>query len=221
MKFLRENEDQLRSQSMLSELQRRECNDFWKKIKTLNPKKESQPLTVGGTSGESNIANPWKDHFSAIANSVSSTDNRDHVMNALGTAPGYNDVINVHELWQIVRGMKNRKAVGNDGIPSEVYKFASVRLLTMMSIFLSGCMLTGKLPSTLMHIVIMPLLMCKSKDPADFNNYRPIAIATALSKVLKWVMLSRLARYLWTATANLVSSKHMGQKWPYLHSSKP
>ena len=40
--------------------------------------------TVGGTSGESNIANLWKDHFSAIANSVGSTDNRDQVMNALG-----------------------------------------------------------------------------------------------------------------------------------------
>ena len=78
MKFLRENEDQLRSQSMLSKLQRGEYNDFWKKIKALSPKKESLPLTVGGTSGESNIANLWKDHFSAIANSVGCTDNRDH-----------------------------------------------------------------------------------------------------------------------------------------------
>ena len=34
-------------------------------------------------------------------------------------------------------------AVGNDGIPSQVYKFASERLLTMMSIFLFGCMLTA------------------------------------------------------------------------------
>ena len=40
------------------------------------PKKESLPLTVGGTSGESNIANQWKDHFSAIANPVDSVDNR-------------------------------------------------------------------------------------------------------------------------------------------------
>ena len=63
-------------------------------------------------------------------------------MNALGTVPGHNDVINVHQLRQIVRGLKNKKAVGNDVIPSEVYKFASERLLTMMSIFLSGCMLT-------------------------------------------------------------------------------
>ena len=30
MKYLRENEDQLRSQSMLSKFQRGECNDFWK-----------------------------------------------------------------------------------------------------------------------------------------------------------------------------------------------
>ena len=42
-----------------------------------------------------------------------------------------NDVINVHELRQIVRGLKIKKAVGNDGIPSEVYKFASERLVTI------------------------------------------------------------------------------------------
>ena len=106
---------------MLSKLRRGECNDFWKKIKTLNPKKESESLPlakVGGPSGESNIANLWRDHFSAIANSVGSTDNRDQVMNALGTVPGHNDGINVHELRKIVRGLKYKKAVGNDGIPS-------------------------------------------------------------------------------------------------------
>ena len=120
-------------------------------------------------------------------------------MNALGTVPGHNDVINVHELRQIVRGLKNKKAVGNDGIPSEVNKFASEQLLTIMSIFLSWCMLTGKLQSILMHVVIIPLLKCKSKDSADVNIYRPTAIAAALSKVLEQVLLSPLARYLWTA----------------------
>ena len=192
MKFLRGNEDQLLSQSMLSKLQRGECNDFWKEIKAPNPEKESLLLTVGGTSGESNITNLWKDHFSAIANSVAeaSTDNREQVMNELRTIPGHNDVINVHELRQLVKGLKNNKAVINDGIQSEVHLFASERLLTMMSIFLSGCVLTGKLPNSLMHVVIIPLLKCKSKGPADVNNYRPIAIATSLSKVLGQVLLS-------------------------------
>ena len=36
-----------------------------------------------------------------------------------------NDVINVHELLQIVRGLKIKKGVGNDGTLSEVYKFTS------------------------------------------------------------------------------------------------
>ena len=72
-------------------------------------------------------------------------------------------------------------------------------MLTMMSIFLSGCMLTSKLLSTLMPVVIMLLLTCKSKDPAAVNNYRPIAIATTLAKVLGWFLLSQLTMYLWTA----------------------
>ena len=72
-------------------------------------------------------------------------------------------------------------------------------MLTIMSIFLSGCRLTVKLQSTLMHVVIIPLLKCKSKDPTDVNNYRPIAIPTALSKELEQVLLSRLAKNLRTA----------------------
>ena len=117
---------------------------------------------------------------------------------------------------QNVRGLKNKKAVGNDGIPSEVYKFASGRLLTIMSIFLSRCMLTGKLPNTLMHVVIILLLKCKSKDTADVNNYRPIAIAAALAG------LSVATRHVPVdcRQPNLVSCENMGQKWPYLHSSK-
>ena len=51
-------------------------------------------------------------------------------MNALMTVPGHNDVINVHVLREIVRILKNKKAVGKDGLPSEVYTFASERLLT-------------------------------------------------------------------------------------------
>ena len=66
---------------------------------------------MGETSGESNIANLWKDNFSAIANSVGSTDNRDQVMHAMRAVPSHNDVINVHELRQIVKGLKNNKAV--------------------------------------------------------------------------------------------------------------
>ena len=96
-----------------------------RKLKHSIQRRNPLPLIVIGTSWESNIANLWKDHFSAMANSVGSTVNRDQVMYELGTVQGHNYVINEHELRQIVRGLKNKNAVGNDGIPSDVYKFAS------------------------------------------------------------------------------------------------
>ena len=86
--------------------------------------------------------------------------------------------------------LKNNTVIGNYGIISEVYNFTSERLQTMMSMFLSGCMLTGNLQSTPMHVVTIVLLKCKSKDPVDANNYWPIAFATTLSKVLDQVLLS-------------------------------
>ena len=47
MKFLSENEDRLRSPSMLTKLQRREWLWFWKEIKALSPKTESRsPLVL-------------------------------------------------------------------------------------------------------------------------------------------------------------------------------
>ena len=74
---------------MLSKLQRGECNDFWKEIKTLNPKKGPQPLTVGGTSGDSNIANYGKIISIGQPKSIGPSDNRNQVMNALRTAGSY------------------------------------------------------------------------------------------------------------------------------------
>ena len=65
---------------------------------------------------------------------------------------------------KIVTGLENNKATGNDGIPSEVVKFASERLPTMMSIFLSGCMLTGELQSTLTLVLNTTLVLRGSRS---------------------------------------------------------
>ena len=132
-------------------------------------------------------------------------------MNALGTVPGYNDVINVHELRQIVRGLKNKKAVGNDGIPSEVYKFASEHLFTIMSIILSRCMLTGKLQSILMHVVIIPLLKCKSKDPADVTITGQLQLPQLSPRFLSRSYCHDSPRTCGLQTGNLVVGTHTMQ----------
>jgi len=44
------------------------------------------------------------------------------------------------------------------------------------------------LPSALIQSVIIPLVKCKSGNLSDVNNYRAIAISTAMSKLLENVI---------------------------------
>ena len=69
-------------------------------------------------------------------------------------------------------------------------------------------MLTGKLLRNLYACSDHTATEMQVKNSADVNNYRPIT--TALSKILEPGTCG-------LQTANLVSSKHMGQKWPFLH----
>ncbi|KAG0724982.1 hypothetical protein GWK47_004856 [Chionoecetes opilio] len=59
-------------------------------------------------------------------------------------------------------------------------------------------------------VLIVPLLKSKVKDPASSGNYRPIAIATALSKVLEKVVLHRLEAYLYTLDNQFSYKKGLG-----------
>ena len=137
-------------------------------------------------------------------------------MNAVRSVLGHNEVINVHELRQIVKGLVNNKAVGNDGILSEVYKFAFELLLTMMLKCLSSCLLTGKLLSTLMHVVIIPLLKYKSKILQMFTIRGQLQLPQLSPRYLSRSCWHNSPGTCGLQTANLVSTKHIGQKWPFL-----
>jgi retron-type reverse transcriptase len=199
VKNIKAHEDDLRGQAMLNKLLNGEVRDFFKEIKSLNPSRESLPLTVGEATGEKDIAGLWKQHFSHIANSVANDGSRNEVLDMLSNVPVPDATVSVTELASIVKHLKSNKAAGHDGVPAEVFKFASPRLLTMLSILLSSCIKYQYLPRQLMYVVLTPILKCKTKDPSEQNNYRPIAVGTAISKLLEQVLHNRLNNYLWTS----------------------
>ena len=67
-----------------------------------------------------------------------------------------------------------------------------VRLSLYFSAFLAHCFL----PETLSNVLLIPLIKNKLKDSSRSDNYRPIAIATAASKVFERALLNRLAPFL-------------------------
>ena len=177
-----------------------EAINFWKQISRLYPASGRIAQTVDGVTGEQDIANMWKEHFSETLNSVHSEVNKDYVENFLSQRPENDEqFVSVDELSIVVKKLQTGKSVGRDGVPAEVYKYATRRLLYLLSVFFTGCLKCSYLPDELMCVTMQPIVKNKRKSHSDKGNYRPIAIATASSKLLELLLLNRMSPYLETA----------------------
>ena len=56
----------------------------------------------------------------------------------------------------------------------------------------------GYLPRDFMKTAIVPIIKNKTGDSSDKNNYRPIALVTACSKIFEICLLEMLEQYLHT-----------------------
>ena len=107
--------------------------------------------------------------------------------------------VTLTEMRLIVKNLSNNKAVGLDSIPNEFYKYAPCNVLTTISIIFNSFLKHCFLPASLMSVLIVPLLKGKLRDPSLSTNYRPIAIATAASKIFETIIFNRIKEYLVTS----------------------
>ena len=54
----------------------------------------------------------------------------------------------------------------------------------------------GYLPPEFMKTAIVPMIKCKTGNTADKNNYRPVALVTACSKIFELCLLEIIEKYL-------------------------
>ena len=80
----------------------------------------------------------------------------------------------------------------------------------MLAFLFSGFLCHGFLPSSLIESCIIPLVKNKSGDIRDEDNYRPIALATVVSKVFERIILSRIEVYLYTSENQFGFKPHVG-----------
>ena len=71
--------------------------------------------------------------------------------------------------------------------------------LEIISILIALCFTVcshGYLPTALIETTTVPIVKNKSGNLSDSNNYRPIALATIVSKILESVILIKCGEYL-------------------------
>ena len=193
------DEQMIYSNRLAKYMQCHDVNNFWKTINIRNKSKATLSNCIAGTSGETNIANVWKDHYSSLLNSSSNiTDKDDVCISFKNMCLNHGMHVSVSEVLDLLRGQPNDKATGMDGLSGESLKFADPILAVLLSICFTCMFKHCYLPSSMLDSVIVPLVKNRNGDLSDKNNHRPIALSSTISKVFENVILYRLEEYLWT-----------------------
>ena len=104
--------------------------------------------------------------------------------------------LSVNEVNEGISRLECNKACGLDGVSAKHLKHCSSRVTPLLAMCITGFMVHGFLPESMMSVVLIPIIKDKKAKISSIDNYRPVAIASVVSKVLERILLERLSEYL-------------------------
>lgn len=191
IRYVVKGEHNMRADSMAEHLSSNNVVDFWKEVRALNRVNTILPSVVDGVSGMDNIAELWGQHYSDLFNSVKSDPFKVE-------SAGNNVMITPIDIHQAIAHLADNKSTGSDRISAEHLKYASPKTAVLLAMCFSGFMAHGFLPDSLLSVTLVPVIKDKAGGIGSRDNYRPIALASVVSKVLERVLLDRLGPFLCT-----------------------
>ena len=81
---------------------------------------------------------------------------------------------------------------------AEHLKYSSEKLFTLLSMCLTGFFVHGYLPESMLTVILVPIIKNKAGKINSINNYRPIALASILSKIIENIIFNRIEHQLIT-----------------------
>ena len=190
LRYIKRNEHAMRANSMAEKLQKNNVDGFWKEVKVLNNSKMPMPSSIDGTTGPDNIAELWRRHYENIFNCVKSD-----VFN-LGEITS-NDGVTVRydEVKYAIEKLVLNKACGRDLITAEHLKHSSHRVSVLLALCFSGLLMHGILPESMLSVLLVPVVKNKTGKITSIDNYRPIALASIMSKIFEGILMDRLKEF--------------------------
>ena len=136
--------------------------------------------------------------ITSLLNSVQSGNSKNSVMLDVNKQIKNSITITPFDILGALKNIKCGKSSGIDGISAEHFVFAHSRIHVLLSLLFSAFITHGYLPGMFMKTAIVLIIKNKTGDTSDKNNYRPIALATAASKIFELCLSVILENYLFT-----------------------
>ena len=132
---------------------------------------------------EISIASMWSSHFSQLFNCVKCDRHKNYTMEAVKLITNDYDTFTPGDINRSIASLCSDKACGKDVLFAEHLLHASPQIHVLLSICFNAFIVHVLLPNPLTDTVLVPIVKDNTKNISDKGNYRPIALASVVSKV--------------------------------------
>ena len=152
------------------------------------------------TNNKPEVKNTFNNYFLNVVEKIGSKCSLEEARRLMEEAlPTQFDTIEIpptspSEIRKIINSLKSKSSHGIDGISSRIIKACSQETSRILSHICNSSLKQGIFPDRLKYTFVKPLH--KKGDMSDVNNYCPISLLTALSKILEKVIYSRVASHI-------------------------
>ena len=102
---------------------------------------KAKACTIDGATGDEEITEMWRNHYSDLLNSSSDISKKQEVMARLeAVRVDDEDLFTSHEVEAAINKLKKGKAAGKDGLTSEHFIYSSKKLQHIYAWFLTVCL---------------------------------------------------------------------------------
>ena len=175
---------------------------FWKSVNR-SCSKNYLPATVGGAKGSKSIVKMWKNHYSSLLNSSNNDREKYFVNSHIRSIKYYKNLSNftctLDSLGPLMYKLPLNCSAGADKISAEHLIYADFSIRFYLSALFNLCLSHGVIPSPCLDTILVPIVKNLNGNIQDTGNYRPIAVATVISKLLERFILSQISPFLNTS----------------------
>ena len=163
----------MRKDSLTKKLAGTSPKAFWDEIKSVSNNTMSLPTNIEGVTGRNNIAELWRNHYKDLFITL--------VMSLVTSA---------YVMTFVLHQMRLNR-------PSTIWTV--INRAAWMGLRLTALLIHGFLPERMLSVVLVPVIKDKNGKINSKDSYRPIALASIISKVFEHVLMNRLEEYLYTS----------------------
>ena len=190
LRWCQNHQDQVKMDILASHHSKNDFRSFWKATNKLN-NKPFTPVCIDGVSDPSEIADLFRQHFT-VKSPLGSSQSMINVKN--GEKLGFR--CTTRDVQLIIGSMTRGKSPGHDGLSIEHLQHAGPHLPRLLSMLFNLCLSHSYLPEEMIKTIVIPIVKNKTADLSDRNNYRPISLATVVSKVFDSMLNSQLTKHI-------------------------